>query len=150
MNDSCSTSLLFVMQDLTIAGRTRIQKYGFHIYQQYKDELEGHDFYSDWRPYHFGPYSQMLADDLQKAISNGYVKISDDPSGDSKYKQYGVTLKGRNVYRSLLADNAFLNDIHEMLVNLQHQSLMKILKQIYMDYPQYTVRSQIKDDATRG
>lgn len=144
----CSPNLLFVMQDLTIAGRTRIQKYGFHIYQQYKDELKGHDFYSDWTPYHFGPYSQMLADDLHAAINHKYVKVDDDPSGDSKYKQYGVTPKGRNAYRSLLADNTFLNDIHELLVNLQHQSLMRILKQIYMDYPQYTARSQIKHKIT--
>ncbi|RNJ80268.1 MAG: hypothetical protein EB829_00520 [Nitrosopumilus sp. H8] len=140
--------LLFILQDLTIDGRTRIQKYGFQIYQHYKDELKEHDFYSDWKPYHFGPYSQRLAVDLSSAVDHGYIQVGNGMNEDSKYKQYCLGIKGRNAYRSLLADNPFLNDIHELLVSLQRQSLMKILKQIYLDYPQYTVQSQIEHKIT--
>ncbi|RNJ79703.1 MAG: hypothetical protein EB829_01560, partial [Nitrosopumilus sp. H8] len=107
-----------------------------------------HDFYSDWKPYHFGPYSQRLAVDLSSAVDHGYVQEDDSMNENSKYKQYGLSVKGRIAYRNLLTDNLFLNDIHELLVSLQHQSLMKILKQIYMDYPQYTVQSQIKHKIT--
>ena len=140
----CSQNLLFIMQDFDIDGKTRIQKYGFHVFQQYKDELKGLGFYSDWIPYHFGPYSQRLADDLASAIEHGYVRESDSDNINSKYKKYSTTPKGRAEYRKLLAEHEFLGGVYEMIKNLQRKRLMSILMQIYADYPQYTVRSQIK------
>lgn len=144
-SQACSPRLLLVMQDLVIGGRTRVQKYGFLIYKQYWDEVKECGFYSDWKPHNFGPYSPSLAEDLAAAVQEGYVEEETDSYNGSTITKYRLTIRGTTKYRSMLKDRDFMNQINEMLRNQQNKSLMSILKQIYRDYPEYTIYSQIKE-----
>lgn len=145
MHARCSPSLLLIMQDLTIGGRTRVQKYGFLIYQQYRKDVEKYDFYSDWIPHHFGPYSRKLAADLNCAVQEKYVQEKEATYNGAALTKYNLTISGTQEYRNLLKGNSFMNDINGMLREQQKKSLMAILRRIYADYPKYTVYSQIKD-----
>lgn len=139
--------LLLIMQDFSIWGRTRIQKYGFCIHQQYK-EVKELGFYSDWKPYHFGPYSQNLADDLDAAIQDGYIRVIENPDSGTDFKRYRLVEKVHKAYLDLKDSHNYVAEIHGLLDNLEKLSLMGLLKQIYRDYPEYAVRSQIRDQVS--
>ena len=146
MESRCPPRLLLIMQDLSIRGKTRIQKYGFCIHQQYA-EADGLGFYADWKAYHFGPYSQALADDLDAAIRDKHVEII-DPDGGTGSKRYKLAIGAYKEYASLGEKHGYVAGIREMLGNLQTLSLTGLLRQIYRDYPEYAVRSQIRGQAS--
>ena len=65
--------VILLVNDMTIKGTTRVQKYGFLTSQLYSKELSGLNFYNDWVPYRFGPNSQQLAQDLSMCIKQDLI-----------------------------------------------------------------------------
>ena len=100
--------VLFIINDNTIHGSIRFQKYGFLLHKQYQRELlelglsyDGFTFYEDWKPYHYGPYSEQLQKDITDCIDNNLVnKIP--PNTNVRYNSYKLTLKGRVRWREFL------------------------------------------------
>lgn len=133
-------NLLFILQGFTIYGETRIQKYAFQIFQNYKNELKQFDFYSDWIPYYYGPYSPSLNQDLWNAKKLNFIKYNDEK------KSFSLKMKGEQEYRKHIEKhNDIFNDLHELIFNLQKKRLVVILKDIYSAYPYFTTKSKIKD-----
>ena len=135
--------LLLIMQDLSIMGRIRMQKYGFCIHQQYA-EADDLGFYADWKPYHFGPYSEALACDLDAAIRAGHVLEIGDPGGGPGPNRYKLAANASKEYASLKENLDYVAGIRRMLAKLETLSLMGLLRQIYQDYPGYAMRGQIR------
>ena len=136
---------LLIIQDLAIGSRTRIQKYGFLIHKRYGRELGGTGFYSDWIPYHFGPYSGELCRDIDGAVRGGYLREEEDTGNYTRLRTYSTTARGAREYRRLIAGNSLLADVRVMLRHLQGQSLMSIIEQIYSDYPYYADRERMRE-----
>ncbi len=145
--------VLFIINDNVIQGATRFQKYGFVIFKQYQKELaelnlsynRSFNFYEDWKPHRFGPYSEQLTQDIKNCVTNGILdeKMIDKDRG---FKQYFLTLKGRIKWRKI-----FFNTTDEVIkINnkiryLQTMKLVELLRQVYDAYPKYTTKSRIKD-----
>ena len=141
--------VLFIINDNVIHGSTRFQKYGFLLFKQYQRELKelqfdysNFEFYDDWVPHNFGPYSKKLQDDLDVCAENKIItKIQ-----INRTQQYALTLKGRVRWRELLAiSHDEVKKINEKVNILQTFSLFSLLKSIYDAYPEYAVKSKIKD-----
>ncbi len=141
--------VLFIINDRIIEGSTRFQKYGFLLFKQYQKELTelrmshpGFDFYRDWVPHHFGPYSRQLSLDMQSCIKGGLMsKVLIDRSS-----RYALTLRGRVRWRKLLAISPDqVTAMSEKVANMQRTSLYGLLRSIYSAYPEYAVNSQIKE-----
>ena len=144
--------ILFIINDNIVQGSTRFQKYGFLLFKQYQKELTKlktnyptFNFYDDWKPHHFGPYSEQLRQDIISCINDGILdkKII---VGKKEYKQYMLTLKGRVLWRKLFSKTTDeMIKINDKIRYLQTMNLMEILKQIYDAYPSYTINSRIRD-----
>lgn len=141
--------VLFIINDMTIMGNTRFQKYGFLLHKQYPDVLErlqpshkGFAFYKDWKPHYFGPYSQDLKDDIDANIKKGFIKSVD--LGNTT--QYMLTLKGRARWREMFS--AYSKDMDKIIGKIRHMQttpLYELLRLIYTNYRDYAVRSKIAD-----
>ena len=144
--------VLFVINDNTIHGSTRFQKYAFLLYMQYKTELKKLKdryselgFYKDWKPYHYGPYSEQLKEDITKCQKANLLKCVE--AKDKKYHDYFLTIKGRVRWRTFLNhNNDEIKNINEKIKQLQSKNFYELLRQIYSAYPEYTVNSQIKNE----
>ena len=93
--------IVFLINQTTIRGRTRLQKYGFLAYQLYRADLKPLGFYSDWEAYHYGPYSMDLTCDLQEAEKTGLLKIESRESGGRAMDFYSLAPKGAKRLSSL-------------------------------------------------
>jgi len=141
--------IVFLINQTTIRGRTRLQKYGFLAYQLYRADLKPLGFYSDWEAYHYGPYSMDLTCDLQEAEKTGLLKIESRESGGRAMDFYSLAPKGAKRLSSLLHDHGdIVNRIYETFTNLNKKSLDRLIGEIYADYPQYAKHSRIKDRVT--
>lgn len=145
--------ILLAISDTTIHGTTRLQKYGFLLYQQYGRELSAiarkhHDlaFYNDWKPYWFGPFSESLGKDVKACVDACLVyKDMVDPARNSY--RYSLTTSGRIRWRRLLGEfKREVTALHEKVTNLQKMLLERLLQGVYDAYPEYTKQSTIKEN----
>lgn len=127
--------ILFIINDNVIHGSTRFQKYGFLVSKQHQRELKelqlnysSFEFYDDWIPHNFGPYSKKLQDDLDVCIENKIIsKIQ-----INRTQQYSLTLKGRVRWRKFLnISYDEIKKINEKISILQTFSLYGLLKSIH-------------------
>ena len=158
MSDGTSISFLpsdralMVVSDITVRGATRIQKYGFLLAKQYKKETANISktepslvFYNDWEPLWFGPFSKSLAKDIDDCVERGLIHKEPVSTSPDSYR-FSLTIKGRKRWRDMLS--MFTSDmtaIYEKVAHLQKVGLGNLLEGIYSSYPDYTVRSVIRD-----
>jgi len=97
--------IIVLINDMTIKGNTRMQKYGFLIYKLYSKELYGLNFYSDWKPYLYGPYSEELKIDLENCIDQRLVTKFTSPTNTGRqFSNYSLTMKGRMRLRKVIVE----------------------------------------------
>lgn len=149
---SDSDRALMVVNDVVVHGSTRMHKYGFLLAQQYRKETgrvskttPSSKFYDDWKPLWFGPFSKILAKDIDDCVKHSLIyKEPDNPYSNSFW--YGLTVEGRAQWRKMM--DRFNGDMTAMrgkVVRLQKVSLTGILESIYSSYPEYTIESVIKN-----
>lgn len=143
--------LVLLINQTTIRGKTRLQKYGFLAYHLYRPDLMPFDFYSDWEACHYGPYSMDLTCDLQHAEKTGLVKTELAESGSGKVVIYSLGPKGHQRLSLLSRDHrSLINNIHETSINLNKKPLPVLVEEIYVDHPEYAVNRKVKNRATNG
>lgn len=140
--------VIVLINDLTIGGNTRIQKYAFLVHQLYDKELEPNlKFYNDWIAYRYGPFSKELELDLKTCVENKLVARTETPvSSGREFTNYSLTMKGRMRMRKLSENNSkMVKKLYEKFTLLNKKSTATILKDIYLAYPQFTINSEIRD-----
>ena len=145
--------VLMIINDNTIYGTTRFQKYGFLLYKQYGQELKNIQnkypelkFYDDWEAYHYGPYSKKLENDLEQCITENLIrKSSITTEKKQKMDMYVLTIKGRRKWRALYVKINELSQMDKKIKNLQKIPHYTLIRQIYNAYPEFTTKSKIKD-----
>jgi len=139
--------IILIINDMTIKGNTRMQKYGFLIHKLYANDLQGLNFYSDWKPYLYGPYSEELKQDLQECIKQKLVVQFNSPTESGRqFSNYNLSMKGRVKLRNVIANyEKTVKELYEKFTKLNRTPIISILKDIYLAYPEYTVKSEIKE-----
>ena len=139
--------VVLIINDMTIKVNTRMQKYGFLIHKLYSDDLQGLNFYSDWKPYLYGPYSEELKQDLQECINQKLVIQFNSPTESGRvFRNYNLSMKGRMKLRNVIANyEKTVKELYEKFTKLNRTPITSILKDIYLAYPEYTVKSEIKE-----
>ena len=140
--------VVLLINDMTIKGSTRIQKYGFLTAQLYSKELKQLDFYSDWVPHHYGPHSQQLAQDLQQCIKHELVEDKIETTSNGRQLHvYGLGIKGRSMLRELGEDYGdMIKNLYEKFTQLNKKPMSLLLKDIYEAYPNFASNSKIKSE----
>ena len=143
--------VLLVINDNTIYGSTRFQKYGFLLYKQYEKELKkikttfpNLGFYNDWKAHYYGPYSEELEKDIKKCVSDRLIrKSSIITEKKQEMHMYTLTIKGRTKWRTMYDKIDEIAQIDKKIKNLQKTPYYTLIRQIYNAYPEYTTASRI-------
>ncbi len=152
MDIASEERILFIIHDNVIHGSTRFQKYGFLLHKQCQSELDklkkaypNLDFYEDWKPHFYGPYSEQLKSDIEKCVAAKILR-KDNAGEGMKYDLYGLTLIGRKKWREILNNTPYeIIKINNKIRGLQMTKTVDVLRQVYRAYPKYTTKSLIKD-----
>ncbi len=138
--------VVVLINEMTIKGNTRIQKYGFLMHKLYSKELHGLNFYTYWKPYLYGPYSEELRNDLETCIDQNLVtKFMSPTTTGRQFSNYTLTTKGRMALRRIAGDYNIIKELYEKFTQLNKKPITSVLKEIYLAYPEYTVKSEIKE-----
>ena len=137
--------LVVLVNDLTVRGRLRLQKYGFIAAHLYGNDLLGLDFYRDWKPYHHGPYSHDLADDVQFCVDAGILDEARQTTQDGRtIHVYALRPKGRKILRNLASESGSVaRDLCGKLARLDERELQGLLRDAYDAHPQYAASCAI-------
>jgi len=127
-----------------IRGRVRFMKEFFLFSINHNKELfDIAEFY----PYHFGPYSTRVA------FRMNFLKNTEHIGAEFKNQdwEYLLTEEGLNrAYESKVgASIRTLKALTTIKNNNKRLSLKNLLKEIYLDYPEYALRSIIKEEITK-
>ena len=137
----------------TIHGSTRLQKYGFLLSKQCRWELgkiakkqPQLNFYDDWKPRWYEPYSKQLNEDMLKCIENKTVSQILEDKIQNKYR-YFLTFKGQAVWHDICERllSIELSSICAKIQNLQKINLETLLSTVYLTYPEFTEHRIIED-----
>ena len=133
-----------------VEGATRLQKYAFLSAMQIKN-IHSKEFYHDWKASHFGPFSAMLAQDVDKAIKDGIIKKhSLTNTYGFKVDRFAVTDRGKGVFINLKNEHQNLyGKILKITKRYQELSLSRLLQDVYYQYPKYASVSTIKAKIAR-
>lgn len=124
-----------------IKGRIRFIKDFFLFSRKYLSKLFE---ISQFFPYHFGPYSTRVAQRINILKKNSDIIEAVFENNDWKYS---LSEKGKNIFQKISKDIDIetLKRISTIKQRFQESSIKNILKEIYVDYPEYAKRSIMKD-----
>lgn len=129
-----------------VEGITRMQKLVFLV-QRSEGEKDIGEY--EFIPDDYGPFSKQLYDDLDQLVRNGYVKRKNErtPAGNNK-QVYEITDKGRTYLEVLDSSGEFeeeapLDTIEKIKEEYNDLPLLKLLKNVYNEYPEMAVNSKL-------
>ncbi len=136
--------LLAANNNEPIKGRVRFMKEFFlYAINHNKKLFDTSEFY----PYHFGPYSTRVA------FRMNFLKTNDLIGAEFKNQdwEYFLTEEGLDKAKKPYEEtsNQNLEPLSIIKNNNKRLSLKDLLKEIYVDYPKYALRSIIKEEITK-
>ena len=137
-----------MVNHLSVHGRTCLQKYAFLASELYRHDLDSLDFYRDWKPHNYGPYSRSLDLDVRQCVRDGILDETDGLESDGHvYYVYTLKPKGLAMLRKLaLEHEPLIKTLHAKFSDFNKKPWKSLLKDIYEAYPGYTTNSLIKDE----
>lgn len=142
--------MLYLDGGREIIGRTRLQKLLF-LAEHEIPELK--DYFSEkysWEPYHYGPFSDNLLEDLIWLESWGFIEIvgtslDDEESFSTVYK---ISEKGKRIIEEKVLQNlpeGLLRKLENLKKRYNYLDLHELIREVYEKYPEYTIRSKIRE-----
>ncbi len=123
----------------TIGGKTRLQKEVFLAQKDLKDKNIKSNYF--FRPYHYGPYSIELYDDVNWLASEGIIeirKIRLEKRGI--YTEYKLTSKGINEMEQKL-DDPNMKISFDIISGIKKQynkmNIVSLVEYTHNKYPEY-------------
>ena len=136
-----------------VTGKTRLQKLAFLTAKTVKG-IEKIEFYNDWMPGDYGPFSRKLSIDIKQISTEGakqLVKVYDAPtiSGekvlDSTTTTYLPTSLGERAADDFELTNPSLGvAIKKITTRYAGAPLVELVHDVYYQFPKYTVSSKIR------
>lgn len=114
------------------ARRLQLMKWAFLLSCS---ESRGGNAFFQFLPYHYGPYSFCLAQEMDALVRHGYVLQEDD-------KIWALTKLGENTRFAL--DQTIRMDIWRTLKDHENSSNETLLDYVYERFPWFSVNSRIK------
>lgn len=136
-----ATLLLILKHMGYVNGRVQFQKLIFLLENNYQIDT-GYNFI----PFKFGPYCQVVQQDIQHLSEYGYIEHEEveKPGGEILHR-YQITEYGEQY----LLENDF-GDIYDQVIqdlcyDFKNYSVRQLIEYVYENYPDYTTHSQIKE-----
>ncbi len=136
--------LLAANNNEPIKGRVRFMKEFFLFAINHNKKLFD---ISEFYPYHFGPYSTRVA------FRMNFLKTNELIGAEFKNQDWEYFLTEEGLYNAKKSyeetSNESLDALGIIKNNNKRLSLKDLLKEIYVDYPKYALRSIIKEEITK-
>ena len=138
-----------LVNTLVVHGRTRLQKYGYLASQLQHGDLERLDFYQDWEPHRYGPYSRTLDHDVRQCIKDGILDVSSEAASDGNACYvYALTPKGHAMLRNLALEyGPLIEALHAMPKNFDKKLRRSLAEDVCEAHLKYATNSLIKGGA---
>lgn len=143
--------LLDANRQVPIEGRTRLEKLLFLVQKKLVEEM-GIGFITDpysFRPLYFGPFTEDVYDDLDTLRTFGLVEIKGDDEATQKFM---ITAKGHEAVLRLKESgrvpSLLIDEIESLKRSYGRMNLKDLIERVYKQYPQYTMKSEIKGEST--
>jgi uncharacterized protein YwgA len=146
-------AILYAQEQSAVEGITRFQKLVF-LAQKERDSLDIDEY--EFKPDDFGPFSKELYDDIDELVDHGYAicETTRTRSGGKK-KIYSLTEKGEQFFKLLLdfedyesdGSSPSMEELEEEVGELKRKHndtpLLELLKELYLEYPDMAVNSNL-------
>lgn len=142
LSERQSWLLLVIDSASFVDGDTRLQKYGLVVSKTILDNA----MYDDWRSHHYGAYSDHLGRDVMFLQEQDLLNVHKIRNNN----MYVLSEKGKKALssfkdRCLFKHGDKVEKIREFLDYYQGRTLKILLADVYQKFPEYTVKSRIKD-----
>lgn len=117
-------------------NRLELMKWSFLL--RHESKTQGGSSFYDFLPYHYGPFSFSLYQEIGKLQDQGFVKKSDD-----NHWEIGEVA-------GLSPDRELENDARSLARKHAGKSVENLLDEIYSQYPRFTVNSKRQQLAKRA
>ena len=138
-------ALLAADDEGTVSGRTRLQKLVFLAQEEFSDDLNASEY--EFYPYHYGPFSKDLLNDIEALEQAGLVSERNiDLQRGEKYI-YELEDDGRDELRQFLStlspsDRQEIEERAELVeTNFNDISVSRLLEYVYNQYESYAEES---------
>jgi len=133
-----------------VEGRTRLQKLAFLVRFMAK-AIDPKEFYDDWQPGRYGPFSRRLAEDIDFMLKEELIGAWPVPNEYGyKVERYALKEKGRAIVEDVIRKYPEKVKAIERVVKEYAQApLMELLYDIYHQFPKYARFSEIKAEVDR-
>lgn len=117
----------------------QLQKSLFLLGQKFGEEL---DAFYDFEPYHYGPFSKDIYNDLIRLVYEGNAVIT-----FGRWKEYSATPDGLEVAKRLResADADQVEYLHRVVNWARSLSFQTLVRSIYDKFPEYKSNSVFQD-----
>lgn len=116
-------------------SRMELTKWSFVL--KHQSQSKGGDSFYDFLPYHYGPFSFALYQEMDKLVAQGYAA-----QGDSSHWVLGKTALPT-------LDRTLGHEVRGVAQRLKNRHIDNLLDEIYTKFPEYTVNSKRLQLASR-
>ncbi len=150
MRDQALWLLAIIHMSGRVDGITRLQKLAF-LTKEWVTGVQRQqvEFYDDWIPSKYGPFSPSLGNDVDDLIINGLLdKAVVESSAGYSLERFEVTRVGAQQAIAFEESNPRLTQMIKKLIveKYARAPLMSLLHDVYYMFPEYTTESEIAGD----
>ncbi|TET89807.1 MAG: hypothetical protein E3J35_08760 [Methanomassiliicoccales archaeon] len=143
--------LLGVQKDKPISGKLAFVKELFLLEKEVVPKIPGENESFEFYPYDYGPYSTKFARVLNELIRQGLVEAIPIPETKEKNFQFRLTeagiVKAEEAMKKIPSD--FLDLLARKRRGWDQLGHFGITRRVYSRYPEYTIRSKIREEVMR-
>ena len=147
--------VLYLTRDRKIVGRTRFQKLLFLIEHEVPEVKNYFEESYEWEPYHYGPFSNKLFDDLAFLSYWDFIEVvNEDEYEDEELSEetipviYNLTEKGAKIVEKKILPalpKDLVDKLRKIVNKYNDMPLEDLIRYVYEKYPGYTVKSRIRE-----
>ena len=144
--------VLYLTRSRKIVHRTRFQKLVFLVEHEVPEVKNYFRKSYRWKPYYYGPFSPQLLDDLVLLNFYGFIDVDEgveeEPGDDSAPTIFYLTEKGVKYVEKRVIQilpKELTDKLRELVNKYNDMRLRDLLKYVYEKYPEYAVKSKIRD-----
>jgi len=124
-----------------VNGRVQFQKLIFLLEKNYHIKTE-----YNFIPFKFGPYCQVVQQDIQHLIDYGYIEHEEvEKTGSEVLHRYQITEYGEQYLLENDFGEIYDQVIQDLCYDFKNYSLRQLIEYVYDNYPEFTTHSQIKE-----
>jgi len=141
-----------------VDGMTRLQKLLFLLEKESEFSDIHEEISFDFEAYKYGPFSELVYDEVEFLLNLGALEAVEpdyemenlevDKEDELRGKRFRLTEKGQKICAELsdILGEETENNMEQVVNKYSDMNTNELLEYVYSQYPDYTTKSEIKDE----